>query len=143
VELYYKRAIDIYIKILGPNDLNVIKTKNNLASIYLKQQKYKEAEQLYKDVLTQVHEIDSQSSKQHSSSVVRTGNDDMQGNWCKTIRVDAPTVTTTLKNLSLLYRRQGQYDTADILENYASRARKDSEVIIQVLDIINQTNNSL
>lgn len=32
------------------------KTKNNLASAYLKQDKYKEAEVLYKQVLTRAHE---------------------------------------------------------------------------------------
>ena len=35
---------------------NVAKTKNNLASAYLKQGKYKEAEILYKQVLTRAHE---------------------------------------------------------------------------------------
>ena len=30
VEQYYKRAIDIYAKKLGPDDPNVAKTKNNL-----------------------------------------------------------------------------------------------------------------
>jgi kinesin light chain len=51
-ELYHKRAIDIYTTSLGSDDSNVAKTKNNLASAYLKQQKYKEAEQLYKEVDT-------------------------------------------------------------------------------------------
>lgn len=32
------------------------KTKNNLASCYLKQGKYKEAEILYKQILTRAHE---------------------------------------------------------------------------------------
>lgn len=32
------------------------KTKNNLASAYVKQSKYKEAEILYKQVLTRAHE---------------------------------------------------------------------------------------
>ena len=35
VEQYYKRAIDIYAKKLGPDDPNVAKTKNNLVSTCL------------------------------------------------------------------------------------------------------------
>jgi kinesin light chain len=56
VELYYQRALEIYEQKLGPDDPNVAKTKNNLASCYLKQGKYKEAEILYKQVLTRAHE---------------------------------------------------------------------------------------
>ena len=37
VEWYYKRALEIYENKLGPDDPNVAKTKNNLASSYLKQ----------------------------------------------------------------------------------------------------------
>jgi len=32
VELYYQRALKIYVQKLGPNDENVAKTKNNLVS---------------------------------------------------------------------------------------------------------------
>lgn len=56
VERYYQRALEIYESKLGPDDPNVAKTKNNLASAYLKQGKYKEAENLYKQVLTRAHE---------------------------------------------------------------------------------------
>lgn len=68
VERYYRRALEIYESKLGPDDPNVAKTKNNLASCYLKQGKYKEAEILYKQVLTRAHEreygaIDGKSSR--------------------------------------------------------------------------------
>ena len=56
MEKYYLRALEIYESVLGPDDPNVAKTKNNLASAYLKQSKYKEAESLYKEILTLVHE---------------------------------------------------------------------------------------
>ncbi|VDP90398.1 unnamed protein product [Echinostoma caproni] len=56
VELYYQRALEIYINSFGPDNLNVIRTKNNLASAYLKQGKYAEAEEMYKQVLTRAHE---------------------------------------------------------------------------------------
>ena len=50
VSRYYQRALEIYESKLGQDDPNVAKTKNNLASAYLKQGKYKEAEILYKQV---------------------------------------------------------------------------------------------
>jgi kinesin light chain len=146
VEMYYKRAIDIYTKSLGPDDPNVAKTKNNLASAYLKQQKFKEAEQLYKDVLTRAHEKEYAASggQDLSASTMSIGGTyDAQGGWYKTIRADTPTVTTTLKNLSLLYRRQGRYEAADTLENCASRARKDPQAIVQALNAIKSTSNPL
>ena len=146
VESYYKRAIDIYTKTLGIDDPNVAKTKNNLASAYLKQQKYKEAEQIYKDVLTRAQEKDPSNKppapgqQQENSSGATGGNYDAQGGWYKTILSDQPTVTTTLKNLSLLYRRQGKYEAAETLENCAAKARKDPQAIIQALNIVKQTN---
>lgn len=45
----------VILQRLGPDDPNVAKTLNNLASSYLKQGKYKKAEQLYKEVLQQAH----------------------------------------------------------------------------------------
>ncbi len=123
METYYKRAINIYINSLGPDDPNVAKTKHHLASAYLKQQKYKEAEQLYQDILTHAQENDSQSSIKNFTTT--TGNVDTQGHWYKPIRLDTSTITTTLKNLSLLYRRQGRDDAADTLENDALHSRND------------------
>jgi hypothetical protein len=38
--------------------------------------------------------------------------------------VFSPTVTTTLKNLGALYRRQGKLEAANTLEECASRCRK-------------------
>ena len=40
--------------------------------------------------------------------------------------MDSPTVTTTLKNLGALYRRQGKYEAAETLEDCALRSRKDA-----------------
>lgn len=36
----------------------------------------------------------------------------------------SPTVTTTLKNLGALYRRQGKFEAAETLEEAAMRSRK-------------------
>ena len=151
VEMYYKRAIEIYQKTLGPDDPNVSKTKNNLASAYLKQQKYKDAEQIYKDVLTRAQEKEAamKSSQAlqaqaepptaNAAPTAAGANYEGQGGWYKTIPNDQPAVTTTLKNLSLLYRRQGKYEAADTLENCAARARKDPQAIVQALNIVKQT----
>ena len=53
VEEYYRRAIDIYSKHYGQNDDNVTKTKNNLASAYLREGKFALAGQLYQEVLSE------------------------------------------------------------------------------------------
>lgn len=47
------------------------------------------------------------------------------GGWHKAAKVDSPTVTTTLKNLGALYRRQGKYEAAETLEDCAMRSRKE------------------
>ena len=45
------------------------------------------------------------------------------GGWHRAAKVDSPTVTTTLKNLCALYRRQGKLEAAEHLENCALRFR--------------------
>lgn len=145
VERYYQRALEIYESKLGPDDPNVAKTKNNLASCYLKQGKYKEAEILYKQVLTRAHErefgtIDGdnkpiwqvaeerEENKHRNKENVPYGE---YGGWHKAAKVDSPTVTTTLKNLGALYRRQGKYEAADTLEDCALRSRKEALEIVK------------
>ncbi|XP_070579011.1 kinesin light chain 1-like isoform X15 [Ptychodera flava] len=144
VEWYYQRALEIYQSKLGPDDPNVAKTKNNLASAYLKQGKYKAAETLYKQVLTRAHEkefgagdekpIWMQAEEREEGK--GKGKDNAPygeyGGWHKAAKVDSPTVTTTLKNLGALYRRQGKYEAAEILEDCAIRARKNA------LDVVRQ-----
>ncbi|XP_050344265.1 kinesin light chain isoform X2 [Nymphalis io] len=146
VEQYYQRALEIYESKLGPDDPNVAKTKNNLASCYLKQGKYKEAETLYKQVLTRAHErefgtIDGDNKPIWQVAEEREENKHLQrenapygeyGGWHKAAKVDSPTVTTTLKNLGALYRRQGKYEAAETLEDCALRSRKEA------LDIVKQ-----
>ena len=87
------------------------KTKNNLASAYLKQGKYKEAEILYKQVLTRAHErefgaIDGDNKTIWQVAEEREENKEQNkgntpygdyGGWHKAAKVDSPTVTTTLK----------------------------------------------
>ncbi|XP_045536953.1 kinesin light chain isoform X2 [Papilio machaon] len=140
VEQYYQRALEIYESKLGPDDPNVAKTKNNLASCYLKQGKYKEAETLYKQVLTRAHErefgtIDGDNKPIWQVAEEREENKHLQkenapygeyGGWHKAAKVDSPTVTTTLKNLGALYRRQGKYEAAETLEDCALRSRKEA-----------------
>ncbi|XP_065562626.1 kinesin light chain-like isoform X11 [Artemia franciscana] len=139
VERYYQRALEIYESQLGPDDPNVAKTKNNLASAYLKQGKYKEAEILYKQVLTRAHEKEFGSIDGNNKPIwqVAEEREEMKrtngapapyaeyGGWHKAAKVDSPTVTTTLKNLGALYRRQGKYEAAETLEDCAMRSRKE------------------
>lgn len=142
VERYYKRALEIYESKLGPDDPNVAKTKNNLSSAYLKQGKYKEAEELYKQILTRAHErefgqigddnkaiwqiAEDREANKHKGEVVGSQYAEI-GQWHKAAKVDSPTVTTTLKNLGALYRRQGKYEAAETLEDVALRAKKQHE----------------
>lgn len=55
------------------------------------------------------------------------------GGWHKAAKVQSPTVTTTLKNLGALYRRQGMYEAAETLEDCALRTKK------EVLDLAKQS----
>jgi len=48
------------------------------------------------------------------------------GGWHRAAKVDSPTVTTTLKNLGALYRRQGKYEAAETLEDCALRSKKEA-----------------
>merc|ERR1719464_100358 len=139
VERYYQRALEIYESKLGQDDPNVAKTKNNLASAYLKQGKYKEAEILYKQVLTRAHEREFGSIDEKNKPIWQIAEDREEnknkkdnlpygeyGGWHKAAKVDSPTVTTTLKNLGALYRRQGKYEAAETLEDCALRTRKEA-----------------
>ncbi|XP_025105837.1 kinesin light chain-like isoform X11 [Pomacea canaliculata] len=138
VEKYYLRALEIYKKRLGPDDTNVVKTQNNLASAYLKQGKYKQAETLYKEVLTRAHEkefgkVEGENKPIWMRAEEREENKGKNkegeplpdyGSWHKASKVDSSTVTTTLKNLGALYRRQGKYEAAETLEECAMRTKK-------------------
>ncbi|KAJ8341341.1 hypothetical protein SKAU_G00336320 [Synaphobranchus kaupii] len=139
VEYYYQRALEIYQTKLGPDDPNVAKTKNNLASCYLKQGKFKQAETLYKEILTRAHErefgsvddenkpiwMHAEEREEQSKGKQKDGSTFGEyGGWYKACKVDSPTVTTTLKNLGALYRRQGKFEAAETLEEAAMRSRK-------------------
>ncbi|XP_017765660.1 PREDICTED: kinesin light chain isoform X1 [Eufriesea mexicana] len=140
VERYYLRALEIYEDKLGLDDPNVAKTKNNLASCYLKQAKYKDAEVLYKQVLTRAHEKEFGAIAGDNKPIWQVAEEREEnkhknkenapygeyGGWHKAAKVDSPTVTTTLKNLGALYRRQGKYEAAETLEDCAFRSRKET-----------------
>ncbi|XP_032882954.1 kinesin light chain 1 isoform X2 [Amblyraja radiata] len=139
VEYYYERALEIYQSKLGPDDPNVAKTKNNLASCYLKQGKFKQAETLYKEILTRAHErefgcvddenkpiwMHAEEREEQCKGKSKDGTTFGEyGGWYKACKVDSPTVTTTLKNLGALYKRQGKFEAAETLEEAALRSRK-------------------
>ncbi|XP_052770285.1 kinesin light chain-like isoform X6 [Mya arenaria] len=166
VEKYYTRALKIYQKELGPDDANVAKTKNNLASAFLKQGKYKQAEVLYKEVLTRAHEKEfgkvggdnkpiwmQAEEREENKGKLKDGQTAPEyGAWHKTTKVDssfgnnnatpptstAPTVTTTLKNLGALYRRQGKCTAADMLEEWAVRSKK-NRLGYSAIDVVRQS----
>ncbi|KAL4237468.1 Kinesin light chain 1 [Mactra antiquata] len=145
VEHYYTRALKIYLKRLGPDDHNVAKTKNNLASAFLKQGKYKQAEVLYKEILTRAHEKEfgkvggdnkpiwmQAEEREENMGKYKDGQTPPEyGAWHKASKVDSPTVTTTLKNLGALYRRQGKCTAADMLEEWAIRSKKNAHDVRQ------------
>ncbi|KAM8921023.1 kinesin light chain 1 isoform 4-T4 [Pelodytes ibericus] len=151
VEYYYQRALEIYQTKLGPDDANVAKTKNNLASCYLKQGKFKQAETLYKEILTRAHErefgsVDDENkpiwmhAEEREKFKQKDGTFGEYGGWYKACKVDSPTVTTTLKNLGALYRRQGKFEAAETLEEAAMRSRKqglDNVHKQRVADVLN------
>jgi kinesin light chain len=100
VELYYERALDIYMSGLGQDDPNVMKTLNHLAAAYLKQEKYTKAEQLYKEVLEQAHDNEFGEEGGTSEKIkgdVDTAHSTGQGRWHKVLPKDCPTVVATLK----------------------------------------------
>ncbi|KPI90965.1 Kinesin light chain [Papilio xuthus] len=135
-----KRALCIREAVLGRDHPDVAKQLNNLALLCQNQGKYKEAETLYKQVLTRAHErefgtIDGDNKPIWQVAEEREENKHLQkenapygeyGGWHKAAKVDSPTVTTTLKNLGALYRRQGKYEAAETLEDCALRSRKEA-----------------
>uniref|UniRef100_A0AAQ4PE96 Kinesin light chain n=1 Tax=Gasterosteus aculeatus aculeatus TaxID=481459 RepID=A0AAQ4PE96_GASAC len=105
VEYYYMRALEIYQSKLGPDDPNVAKTKNNLVRGLI--------------AVAVRHEWIQWWNPQKDGSAFGE-----YGGWYKACKVDSPTVTTTLKNLGALYKRQGKFEAAETLEEAAMRSRK-------------------
>ena len=69
--------------------------------------------------------------KQAKTANGETSDEQEAGGW-HTTKVDSPTVISTLKNLSLIYRRQGKYDAAEILDQVAQRSsRQQAERFLQ------------
>ncbi|KAM6954023.1 uncharacterized protein FYW47_012970 [Aplochiton taeniatus] len=119
VEQHYQRALDIYEACLGPDNHNVAKTKNNLASCYLKQGKFKQAEVLYKEILAHGHgKATGPDNEQREEQVNGTPVEDT-GDWKQTGLVNSAIMTSTLRNLGALYRRQGNMKAAQMLEETA------------------------
>ena len=53
-----------------------------------------------------------------------------------------PTVTTTLKNLVALYRKQGRNEAADQLDNCAVKIKKDPTAITQAIEVVQRVQMS-
>ncbi|ULT89868.1 hypothetical protein L3Y34_008345 [Caenorhabditis briggsae] len=137
VEACHKKALKIYEAKLGTDDPNTIKTKNNLASIFLKLGKYDEAESLYKQILTRAHE--TQFGTKHDSKpiwkIAEEREEKKQKGELDTSLVGPVSVSylesehilSALTKLSALYRKQGEFEAADYLENVAVRTKTPEE----------------
>ncbi|KAA3682290.1 kinesin light chain, partial [Paragonimus westermani] len=133
---YIQRAEAIYAKAYGRCSPSVLKTLNMLASAYIKQGKYVEAEELYKQVLTRAHEkefgkisatnkpIWMVAEERQAGSAKET--DNIPSLIAKLPRLEASTVLTTLRNLAALYRRQGKFEAADVVDECTNRPGKSS-----------------
>ncbi|XP_066503819.1 kinesin light chain 1-like [Hoplias malabaricus] len=157
VEYYYWRALEIYEKRLGLDNPNVAKTKNNLASCYLKQGKYKEAEILYKEILTRAHEkefgvVDAENKPIWMHAEEREENKGLSHEDAHYVahralhkdgKVNSPTINTTLRNLAVLYRQQGKAEAAEMLEEYATKTRKQGAAVDNPKDAIRKRSTSL
>uniref|UniRef100_A0AC34FDH5 Kinesin light chain n=1 Tax=Panagrolaimus sp. ES5 TaxID=591445 RepID=A0AC34FDH5_9BILA len=137
VESYYRRSLEIFEAKLGPDDSTVAKTKNNLSSAYLKQGKYKEAEALYKEILSRAHEHAFGQITESNKPIWQIAEDrenlkgqyagiyQENGDWQRIFKGEnSQAVQTTMKNLSVLYRRQEKYLAAEVLEDANLRATK-------------------
>uniref|UniRef100_A0A8C0XZ78 Kinesin light chain n=1 Tax=Cyprinus carpio carpio TaxID=630221 RepID=A0A8C0XZ78_CYPCA len=155
-------ALSIREKTLGKDHPAVEATLNNLAVLYrkrdqykeaeplcrraleirekasclLKQGKYKEAEVLYKEILTSAHEkefglVDAENKpiwmhaeKREEGELSDNALYEKHGGGYKASKVDSLIMNTTLRNLAALYRRQGKMKAADMLEECATRYHK-------------------
>ncbi|MBW2368638.1 MAG: tetratricopeptide repeat protein, partial [Deltaproteobacteria bacterium] len=86
----------IYEKALGPDHPDVAMILNNLASLYVNQGRYTQAELLYKRALS-IYE--------------------------KTLGPDHPDVATSLENLAVLYRAINRDEKVETLEHRVARIR--------------------
>uniref|UniRef100_A0A8C4N2L3 Kinesin light chain n=1 Tax=Eptatretus burgeri TaxID=7764 RepID=A0A8C4N2L3_EPTBU len=134
VEHYYRRALDIYQARLGPDDPNVAKTKNNLVCISHAQFRGQLSVILvFKNLISFLYFSWCGQNKDSPPY-------GEYGQWYKACKVDSPTVATTLKNLSALYRRQGKLEAAETLEECAARSRRQGLDVVRqarVADILN------
>lgn len=114
-ESMLKKALDLRVQILGPEDPEVADSLNNLAGPYLYQGKYAEAEPLLKKAL----EIQERA----------------QG-------LEHPALSESLNNLALLYNYQGKYAQAEplflravaIWEHVPDRSAADSDCLARTLN---------
>ncbi|PIC27328.1 hypothetical protein B9Z55_019621 [Caenorhabditis nigoni] len=138
VEACHKKALNIYESKLGTDDPNTIKTKNNLASIYLKLGKYDEAETLYKQILTRAHEKQFGTSKYDSKPIwkIAEEREEKKQKGVLDTSLESPVSVpylesehymSALTKLSALYRKQGEFEAADFLENVAVRTKTPDE----------------
>jgi kinesin light chain len=171
VEYYYQRALEIYQTELGPDDPNIAKTLNHLANCYLKQGKYRAAEATYKKVLDSVDTREAPGSggvpgqspthstawvlntSPENTSITTKRSDSMcltpgtpggggPGGWFRSTPIQSPTVNSTLRNLSNLYREQGQLDKAEELDRLTKQKTLDKSQQERVFELLSEVESS-
>ncbi|CAI8037464.1 Kinesin light chain 1 [Geodia barretti] len=141
VEYYYQRALEIYQTELGPDDPNIAKTLNHLANCYLKQGKYRAAEATYKKVLDSVDTreapgsggVPGQSPVHSTAWVLKRLLREHQHHH---------QVNSTLRNLSNLYREQGQLDKAEELDRLTQQKTLDKSQQDRVFELLSEVESS-
>lgn len=134
---YYSRAIEIYEKALGLYDPVVYKTKNNLASALYKKGDFKQADAIYKEVISRAHEKEFGTTTQDNKPIWQIAEEREE---FKSKRREGPPpalenlripiinetnapILQSIKNLIASYRRQAKMEAADTLEDCSQRAR--------------------
>ncbi|XP_048056489.1 kinesin light chain 1-like [Megalobrama amblycephala] len=136
-EHYYRRALKIYECRLSPDDPRMATTKHNLAMCFFNQGKKKEAEFLFKEILTCAHEkefglvnAENKPIWMHAEEREEVSKEKHRGNtayeeyasWDKARKLNSPAINATLRNLAVLYRKQGKMKAADMLEECVPRS---------------------
>jgi eukaryotic-like serine/threonine-protein kinase len=92
-----KRAVDIRTRAFGPEDPETLRAMNNLAKMYLRQERFGEAEELYRETLNARRRV---------------------------LGSDHPDTLTSMNSLTIMYARQGRYDEAEKLFHETLEARR-------------------
>ncbi len=92
-----KRAVDIRTRAFGPEEPETLRAMNSMAKMYLRQERFGEAEGLYREVLSARRRV---------------------------LGPDHPDTLTSMNSLTIMYARQGRYPEAEKLFRETVEARR-------------------